>query len=88
MNKEIPGHAQVVIVGGGIVGCSVAYHLTRLGRRDVVLLARVAVTSRRTMTRLVRLGVPPEWDVAGRLCLNDARLRNNDVATERGRKRR
>jgi 4-methylaminobutanoate oxidase (formaldehyde-forming) len=30
--------AQVVIVGGGIIGCSVAYHLTRLGWRDVILL--------------------------------------------------
>ena len=30
--------AQVVIVGGGIVGCSLAYHLTRLGRRDVLVL--------------------------------------------------
>ena len=34
----IPTHARVVIVGGGIVGCSVAYHLTRLGWSDVVLL--------------------------------------------------
>ena len=35
-----PSHARVVIVGGGIVGCSVAYHLTKLGWRDVVLLER------------------------------------------------
>jgi glycine cleavage system aminomethyltransferase T/glycine/D-amino acid oxidase-like deaminating enzyme len=34
----IPGHARVVIVGGGIVGTSVAYHLAKLGWRDVVLL--------------------------------------------------
>lgn len=33
-----PRHARVVIVGGGIVGCSVAYHLTQLGWGDVVLL--------------------------------------------------
>ena len=33
-------HARAVIVGGGIVGCSVAYHLTKLGWRDVVLLER------------------------------------------------
>jgi 4-methylaminobutanoate oxidase (formaldehyde-forming) len=32
---ELPGRAQVVIVGGGVIGCSIAYHLTRLGRRDV-----------------------------------------------------
>jgi 4-methylaminobutanoate oxidase (formaldehyde-forming) len=36
----LPSHARVVIVGGGIVGCSVAYHLTKLGWRDVVLLER------------------------------------------------
>lgn len=33
-----PTQARVVIVGGGIIGCSVAYHLTKLGWRDVVLL--------------------------------------------------
>jgi 4-methylaminobutanoate oxidase (formaldehyde-forming) len=36
----LPSHARVVIVGGGIVGCSVAYHLTQLGSRDVLLLER------------------------------------------------
>jgi 4-methylaminobutanoate oxidase (formaldehyde-forming) len=37
--------ARVVIVGGGIVGCSVAYHLSKLGWTDVVLLERKALTS-------------------------------------------
>jgi 4-methylaminobutanoate oxidase (formaldehyde-forming) len=40
MADILPSHARVVIVGGGIVGCSVAYHLTKLGWRDVVLLER------------------------------------------------
>lgn len=35
---QLPQSAQYVIVGGGIVGCSVAYHLTRMGHKDVVLL--------------------------------------------------
>jgi 4-methylaminobutanoate oxidase (formaldehyde-forming) len=35
-----PSHARVVVIGGGIAGCSVAYHLTRLGWRDVLLLER------------------------------------------------
>ncbi|MBO0846415.1 MAG: FAD-dependent oxidoreductase [Nocardioides sp.] len=35
---ERPGRAQVVVVGGGVIGCSVAYHLTRLGWTDVLLL--------------------------------------------------
>jgi glycine cleavage system aminomethyltransferase T/glycine/D-amino acid oxidase-like deaminating enzyme len=36
--NALPTRAQVVIVGGGIIGCSVAYHLTRLGWTDVLLL--------------------------------------------------
>jgi 4-methylaminobutanoate oxidase (formaldehyde-forming) len=42
---RLPGQARVVIVGGGIVGCSVAYHLVRLGWRDVLLLERRALSS-------------------------------------------
>ncbi|VVD91145.1 GcvT family protein [Pandoraea fibrosis] len=38
MSSALPTHARVVIVGGGIVGCSVAYHLAKLGWTDVVLL--------------------------------------------------
>jgi 4-methylaminobutanoate oxidase (formaldehyde-forming) len=38
--KPLPRQARVVIVGGGIVGCSVAYHLAKLGWREVVLLER------------------------------------------------
>jgi glycine/D-amino acid oxidase-like deaminating enzyme len=37
--------AAVVVVGGGIIGCSVAYHLTRAGCRDVVLLEKGDLTS-------------------------------------------
>ena len=40
MSENLPSHARVVIIGGGIVGASVAYHLTRLGWTDVVLLER------------------------------------------------
>jgi 4-methylaminobutanoate oxidase (formaldehyde-forming) len=36
----LPSHARVVVIGGGIAGCSVAYHLTKLGWRDVLLLER------------------------------------------------
>jgi glycine/D-amino acid oxidase-like deaminating enzyme len=41
---ELPGRCEVVIIGGGIVGCSVAYHLTRLGISDVLLLERRELT--------------------------------------------
>ncbi|SFA69114.1 4-methylaminobutanoate oxidase (formaldehyde-forming) [Poseidonocella pacifica] len=40
-----PKTARVVIVGGGVIGCSVAYHLTQLGWTDVVLLERKQLTS-------------------------------------------
>ena len=41
----LPTKARVVIIGGGIIGCSVAYHLTKLGWKDVVLLERKQLTS-------------------------------------------
>lgn len=42
---DLPPHARVVIIGGGVVGCSVAYHLSKLGWQDVVLLERKQLTS-------------------------------------------
>ncbi|MEO1732132.1 MAG: FAD-dependent oxidoreductase [Pseudomonadota bacterium] len=42
---DLPQHARVVIIGGGVIGCSVAYHLTKLGWKDVVLLERKQLTS-------------------------------------------
>ena len=41
----LPNKARVVIIGGGVIGCSVAYHLTKLGWKDVVLLERKQLTS-------------------------------------------
>ena len=38
-------HAQVVVIGGGVVGCSVIYHLSKFGMTDVVLLERSELTS-------------------------------------------
>ena len=37
-------HAQAVVIGGGVVGCSVLYHLTKAGWKDVVLLERDQLT--------------------------------------------
>ncbi|MEO1193142.1 MAG: FAD-dependent oxidoreductase [Pseudomonadota bacterium] len=42
---DLPNKARAVIIGGGVVGCSVAYHLTLLGWQDVVLLERKQLTS-------------------------------------------
>ena len=41
----LPSHARVVVIGGGIIGCSVAYHLAHAGWKDVVLLERDRLTS-------------------------------------------
>ncbi len=42
---HIPDKARVVIIGGGVIGCSVAYHLAKQGWKDIVLLERKQLTS-------------------------------------------
>ena len=42
---NVPTSARVVIIGGGVIGCSVAYHLAKLGWKDIVLLERKQLTS-------------------------------------------
>ncbi len=41
----LPSQAQVVIIGGGVGGCSIAYHLTKMGWKDVILLERHELTA-------------------------------------------
>nr|WP_316650432.1 FAD-dependent oxidoreductase [uncultured Gellertiella sp.] len=43
--SRLPAEAEIVIIGGGIIGCSVAYHLTKLGKKNVLLLERKQLTS-------------------------------------------
>src|SRR5436853_3006172 len=72
MDNKLPTQAQVVIVGGGIAGASTAYHLTKLGARDVLLLEQGTLTCgttwhaaglvgqmrpNRTMTAMSRYGI-------------------------------
>src|SRR5580698_4102627 len=45
MGVDLPTRARVVVVGGGVIGCSVAYHLAQMGWNDIVLLERKQLTS-------------------------------------------
>jgi len=69
MTQTVPTHARAVIIGGGIIGCSTAYHLARLGWADIVLLEQGQLScgttwhaaglvgqlrSQQSMTRLIR----------------------------------
>lgn len=45
MNQSFPSAAGAVVIGGGVIGCSTAYHLAKAGCRDVVLLERAKLTS-------------------------------------------
>jgi len=69
MSNQLPTQAQVVIIGGGIVGCSVAYHLTKIGWTDVLVLERKEIGSGTT------------WAAAGLL----AQLRQNQEMTNLAR---
>ncbi len=66
MEQSLPATARVVIVGGGIVGCSVAYHLAKLGWRDLVLLEQAKVSGGTT------------WHAAGLV----GRLRTSNSMTQ------
>ncbi len=44
-DKKLPTHAKVVVIGGGVVGCSILFHLAKFGWKDVVLLERDILTS-------------------------------------------
>ncbi len=69
---QLPSSVQTLIVGGGIAGCSTAYHLTKLGRKDVLLLEQGRLTCgttwhaaglvgqmrpNRNMTRMSKYGI-------------------------------
>jgi len=45
MSEPLPSHASVVVIGGGIMGCSTLYHLAKMGVSDAILLERNALTS-------------------------------------------
>jgi len=43
--KELPSSSKVIVIGGGVAGCSVAYHLAKFGWKDTILLERDQLTS-------------------------------------------
>lgn len=43
--STLPNHARTVIIGGGVIGCSIAYHLAREGRENIVVIERSKLTS-------------------------------------------
>ena len=45
MKKQLPDTCKVVVIGGGVIGCSCAYHIAKFGWKDVVLLERDQLTS-------------------------------------------
>jgi len=78
LTLNIPKQANVIIIGGGVIGCSIAYHLGKLGWKDIVLLERKKLTSGTTwhaagliaqlratqnMTRLAKYSQELYWDL-------------------------
>src|SRR5258708_7816683 len=61
----LPKTASVVIIGGGVVGCSIAYHLARRGQRDVVVVERETVGSGTTSKAAggIRAQFPTETEI-------------------------
>ena len=45
IQKKIPAHVRAIVIGGGVIGCSTAYHLAKLGWDEVVILERKKITS-------------------------------------------
>lgn len=70
----VPDRAQIVIIGGGIVGASVAYHLTKLGRTDVVLLEQGQLSSGTTWHAAGLVGQLRATESGTRLVQYSARL--------------
>ena len=72
--KPMPGHAQVVVIGAGVIGCSVAYHLTKMGCRDVLLLERKSVACGTSWHSLGVVGLLRAGPALTGLAMETARL--------------
>lgn len=63
-SDNFPSQARIVIIGGGVIGCSIAYHLIKLGQKDVVVLERKELTSGTTWHAAGLIVTPSHNDVA------------------------
>ena len=103
MNSQLPTHAQVVIIGGGIVGCSTAYHLVEQGYKDVVLLERKRISSGTSwaaagllgqlwstspLTRLAQYGADLYAGLEAKTGQPTGYVRNGSIRVSRTRERR
>ena len=74
MSRTLPARARVVIVGGGVIGSSIAYHLTKGGERDVVVLEQSAVAGGTTWHAAGMVGRLRASSTLARLCDSSANL--------------
>ena len=81
---DLPQHARVVVIGGGIIGCSVAYHLAHMGWKDVVLLERDRLTSGTTWHAA---GLMVTFGSTSETSTRDAQVHARSLRAPRGRDR-
>ena len=74
MSGSVPGRARIAIVGGGVIGCSIAYHLAKAGERDVVVLEQTAVGGGTTWHAAGMVGRLRTSSTLARMCHASARL--------------
>src|ERR1700722_18161946 len=72
--RDLPTRAEIVIIGGGIIGASVAYHLTRLGRKDIVLIEQGQLSGGTTWHAAGLVGQLRSTESGTRLVQYSARL--------------
>ncbi|MGO9083070.1 MAG: FAD-dependent oxidoreductase [Streptosporangiaceae bacterium] len=82
----LPGRSQVVIIGGGVIGCSIAYHLARRGVTDVTLIERRQLTDGSTWHAAGLVGQLRTSASLTQLMRMSVRSRRADVAAAGGRR--
>ena len=83
-----PQAARIVVIGGGIMGCSVAYHLSALGEADVVLLEQGRLTSGTTWHAAGLVGQLRNHESMYRIkCCFGPLLKNRELKNQRAEAR-